>query len=504
MPREEHALPTWLAPLLLPAELAASDRFAIDDRSIPGIDLMERAGAALAETARRVLPPGPIVVLCGGGNNGGDGLIAARLLRAEGRDVRVVLTREPAALRGDAALAHERLVGPSVLASHEAPDALRAATGVIDALLGTGARGAPTGPIAELIAAVLASGLPVVACDLPSGIDPATGAVPGAVLSAVATVTFHRPSPGHLIAPAKQHVGRLRTVDIGIPAGASIDPQHGAIRDAVLRELPRRGADSHKYRAGAVAVIAGSEAYPGAAVLAVRGAQRAGAGYVTAVVSEAARPLVLATSPEAIVRAWNDETPSDAVHGALSSRVGAVVAGPGMSGSEAAIAVETAVAGPHPTVLDADGLAPFAGAPSRLRRSAPLILTPHAGELARLLGVTVDEISRGRLQHTQHAAQLTGAIVVLKGDDTLVVGPRGYVAVNDLPAPALATAGTGDVLAGVIGALLAAGADPFLAAAAGVRLHARAGRLAATRHASADGVVALDVAEALPAARTMP
>ncbi|MBO9531961.1 MAG: NAD(P)H-hydrate dehydratase [Solirubrobacteraceae bacterium] len=495
-------LPGWLAPLLLPEELGASDRYAINERGIPGIDLMERAGGALARAAARALPAGPIAVLCGGGNNGGDGLIAARMLRDGGREVRVLLTRPATDLKGDAVLALRRLgEATPLLGPADAGAVLDGTAGAIDALLGTGATGAPRGAEGALIQALAAAAIPVVACDLPSGIDAATGEVPGAAVRAVTTVTFHRPSPGHLIAPAKDHVGRLEVVDIGIPRGATIEPQIGAIRDAVASALPTRSAASHKYAAGAVVVVAGSAQYPGAAVLAVRGAQRAGAGYVTAVVGEPAVPLVRGSSPEAIVQPSPQPGEEASLDELLAKRADAVVLGPGMSGNEAASLVHAVLAAGVPTVLDADGLAPFAGRPEGLRREAPLILTPHAGELGRLLGRTSAEIGARRLACAREAAQRTGAVVVLKGDDTIVADPNGRVAVNDLSSPALATAGTGDVLAGTIGALLAAGAEPFLAAAGAVRLHAQAGRLAAAAIGAADGVVAFDVAEHLPAAR---
>lgn len=494
-------LPSWAAPLLLPAELGASDHFAVDDRGIPGIELMERAGAALATAAHAILPAGPIAVLCGSGNNGADGFVVARLLKAWGRDVRVALTRAPEALRGDAALAYARLEDGGLQLAGGVQEALTGASGVVDALLGTGATGAPTGAVAAAIAAVHAAGLPVVACDLPSGIDAATGRVEGAAITAVCTVTFHRPSPGHLIHPAKGHVGRLRVVDIGIPAGAPVEPLIGAIRGSVMRALPRRGAASHKYAAGAVTVIAGSAQYPGAAVLAVRGAQRAGAGYVTAVVSEPAVALVRSHSPEAIVRTIPSDDDLASLDELLERRADALVVGPGLSGEEVAPLIRAGLAAGRPTVLDADGLAPFAGQPEELRRTAPLILTPHAGELGRLLGSDSRAVSAARLDAAREAARRSGAIVVLKGDDTLIAAPDGRVLVNDLAAPALATAGTGDVLAGAIGALLAAGCEPLLAAAGGVRLHAMAGRAAAAALGADDGVVAFDVAERLPAAR---
>lgn len=502
-----HAeLPRWLAPLLLPEELRASDRFAIDECGIPGIDLMERAGTALAGVAAALLPSGPIAVVCGPGNNGGDGFVAARVLRERGREVRVVVTRDPTQYEGDAARALAALADAPIPFAAPGPDgsggSLEGTTGAIDALLGTGVRGAPRGIEGEAVLALNASALPVVACDLPSGIDAATGAVEGDAVRAVATVTFHRPSPGHRVRPAKGFVGALHVVDIGIPAGAPVAPQIGSLTDRIVRVLPTRGGDSHKYAAGAVVVLAGGERYPGAGMLAVRGAQRGGAGYVTAVVSEIAVPLVRAASPEAIVQAFPSGSVVDGVAQILGRRADAVVVGPGLGSDDHAEGlVHAALTSDRPVVLDADGLAPFAGAPEHLRRTAPLIITPHAGELGRLLGRSSGEVGQARLDAAREAAHRSGAVVVLKGDDTIIATPAGRVAINDLSAPGLATAGTGDVLAGATGALLASGADPWVAACGAVRLHARAGRIAAAHLGSVDGVVAWDVAEQLPAAR---
>ncbi len=489
--------PDWVADLLLPAELGASDRWAIGTLGIPGIDLMERAGRALAAAAAQTLPAGPIAILCGPGNNGGDGLIAARLLHDAGRPVTVLLVKSADAFQGDAAVARDRCTAPLVRFDAGALDGV---AGVIDALLGTGASGAPRGLVLDAITAVNERGLPVVACDLPTGIDAATGEVPGAAFTAARTVTFHRPSPGHLIRPAKDYVGALTVADIGIPGrGAPIAPKVGALRAGVLRGLSTRDGNAHKYAAGAVVVIAGGSNYPGAGVLAVRGAQRGGAGYVTALVSAEAERLVRGAAPEAIVQTW----PRTNLSELLAQRADAVVVGPGLGADPSGPdLVRAALATDRPIVLDADGLAPFAGRPEELRRGAPLIITPHAGELGRLLGRSSAEISARRLASAREAAERSGAIVVLKGDDTVIVSPTGGgVAVNDLAAPALATAGTGDVLAGAMGALLAAGTPPWHVACAAVRLHSRAGQLAAASVGSVDGVVAWDVAEHLPAAR---
>ena len=493
------ALPAWLAPLLSPQELGASDRFAIDACGVPGFSLMLRAGGELGRAALATLPAGPVAVICGPGNNGGDGLVAAKVLHEAGREVFVLTTREPSGYRGDAALARDAC--PVPLEPFSAAR-LSEATGAIDAMLGTGATGAVRGTELEVIRALDATGTPVVACDLPTGIDAATGAVLGEAVTAIRTVTFHRPSPGHLVRPAKAHVGALQVVDIGIPAGAPIEPRTGALTDALIRVLRSRDGDAHKYAAGAVVVLAGGARYPGAAALSVRGAQRGGAGYVTAVVSPEAVPLVRSTAPEAIVQPFPATAALAGLSDLLADRGDAVVVGPGLGGDGHADAlIRTALGSKQPVVLDADGLAPFASAPERLHREAPLVITPHAGELGRLLGVTSADIGAARLDSARDAARRSGAIVVLKGDDTIIAVPDGRAAINALPAPALATAGTGDVLAGAIGALLASGVDPWLAACGGVRLHARAGQLAAAELGSADGVVAMDVAERLPAAR---
>lgn len=494
-------LPGWLAPLLLPEELRASDVHAIETCGIPGIQLMERAGAALAEAALRHLPAGPIAVLCGPGNNGGDGLVAARLLHARGREVRVLCTRPVDAYRGDAALAAAALAGAVEIEPFGALSRILAhATGAIDALLGTGATGAPRGPEAEVIDALLASGLPVLACDLPSGVDSATGEQASCSVRAVATVTFHRASPGHLIHPGKAATGRLEVADIGIPAGAPIAPTVGAIRERVVAELPRRGAGTHKYSAGHVLVIAGSAQYPGAALLTVRGAQRAGAGYVTALADAASIPALHQAAPEAVVVDRAGHRDAGALR-ALLDRASAVVVGPGLSDPADGPLLDAVLLSELPVVVDAGGLALLGRDLSRLRRSAPLILTPHAGELARLLGTTSAAVQARRLASARELSAQSGAHVLLKGDDTLVIAPSGEVAVQDLASPALATAGTGDVLAGLLGAVLATGAPPWVAASAAARLHARAGRIAASRAGSVEGTVAMDVAEALPAAR---
>jgi len=497
--------PAWLEPLPDAAAMRATDAWAIETRGVPSLDLMERAGAAVAEHVARAVPEGRVAVVCGKGNNGGDGYVVARLLRDAGRDVTVLALWEPGSLRGDAREEAERLPGDPPLPF--APGGLHGAAAIVDAMLGTGFAGDVREPVLGAIRAIDHAGAHVIAVDVPSGVEASTGEVAGEAVRADATVTFHRAKPGLWISPGKQHAGTVHVADIGIPDGAPVDSAAGLIGDGVLAELPRRGAASTKFTSGNVYVVGGSSGLTGAPVLAALAAQRAGAGYVT-VAAPASIELALAVRLlEAMVRPLPEEDgklgPS-ALAALLEAleRANAVVLGPGLGRAPEAqaFAREAVERTPLPLVVDADGLNALIGHLDVVgRRSAPTVLTPHAGELGRLLEVGSDEIGRRRLHHARAAAERTGAIVVLKGDDTLVASPGGHVAVSPGGAPGLATAGTGDVLAGVIAALFARGLPAEHAAAAGVHGHLRAGRLAAAPHGP-DGVVAGDVIAALPAA----
>jgi NAD(P)H-hydrate epimerase len=323
---------------------------------------------------------------------------------------------------------------------------------------------------------------------------------------ATATATFAAAKPGLWISPGKEHAGRVRVVDIGIPAGGPAAPVAGLISADVLALVPRRDAAGTKFTSGHVIVAGGSRGLTGAPTLAALGAMRAGAGYVTVLVPASEQPILAIKLTEAMTRALPDRAGHHVAHGAdavieATGRGGSLVLGPGIGREEEAqeFARQVAARADVALVLDADGLNAHAGEPESLAgRTAPTILTPHAGELARLLGTDSDAVGAARLESARAAARRTQAIVVLKGDDTIVAAPDGRVAVNPLAAPMLATAGTGDVLSGVLAALLAKGMEPFTAAAAGVRLHAAAGRLAGDR-VGPDGVIAGDVAHALPA-----
>lgn len=550
------ALPDWLTLLPDAERMRAIDRWAIEERGVPSLDLMERAGAGVTRTVERIAPDGPVVVVCGAGNNGGDGFVVARLLRDAGREVTVVLAGAREKLTRDARVNLERLESPGRKERVEGSgrsaggasptldfpgglDALAGASVVVDALLGTGFAGEPRGAVGEAIAAIEAGAAPVVSVDVPSGVDASTGVVASVAVHATATVTFHTAKPGLWINPGKAHAGAVEAIDIGIPHGGpgSIDAQTGQaspggaaagtvaseiglIEPAVLELLSRRGAGSTKFSSGHVLVAGGSRGLTGAPRMAALGAMRAGAGYVTACVPASLQAILAGGGPpELMTRGLPDEngmlTPAGVeVVLEASRRGGALALGPGLGRGEQAVAFARALAARAevPLVLDADGL--NAHAPSNShgggghlddlarRGEIPTVLTPHPGELARLLGTDTDRIAAERLAHVREVASRARAVVVLKGDDTLVADPSGVVAVSPGGSPALATAGTGDVLCGAIAALLAQGLPAFVAAAAGVLLHVRAGRIAARTVGAAEGVIASDVISSLPAART--
>jgi hydroxyethylthiazole kinase-like uncharacterized protein yjeF len=494
-------LAPFLEPLPDAPRMRAIDAWAIDMAGVPSLALMDAAGTHLARLAAELAPDGLVVVYAGKGNNGGDGLVAARVLRDHGRHVEVILTAAPDALSGDARISLERLPG-----APPRPDPGPVPAGaalLVDALLGTGFAGAPRGAIAAAIAAINASGVPVLAADVPSGVDASTGEVAGEAVRARATATFHAGKPGLWIAPGKEHAGEVRVLDIGIPPGAPLDADVGLIHPAVLELIPRRATASTKFDSGYVIVAGGSAGLTGAPCLACEAAMRAGAGYVTACVPRSLALVFETRLLEVMTRALPDEDGTLATGGVetvveLGRRGGALVLGPGLGRAGGEFARALARRSALPLVLDADGLNAHAGRLDELAgREAPTVLTPHEGELARLLGVERAAVSRARLEHVRRAAAEAGAVVLLKGDDTLVAAPDGSVAVSPGATPALATAGTGDVLSGVLGAMLAKRMDPFAAACAAVTLHALAGRRAAETQ-GAEGVIASDVIAALP------
>ncbi len=497
-------LPDWLEPLFEASEMRAVDAWAIEEAGIASLELMERAGLSLARAVARVARPGAIRIVTGKGNNGGDGLVAARLLREDGREVDVLTTAPLDELRGDPLANLGRLPGPPPEPFDRAR--LNRSGAVVDALLGTGFAGEPREPVAGAIAAINEQEAPVLACDVPSGVDASTGETAGVAVRASTTVTFHGSKVGLHVAPGAFCAGAIEVADIGIPRGAPAPAAAGLIGEGVLDLYPRRPRQGSKFTSGTVVVAGGARGLTGAPTMAALAAQRAGAGYVQAAVPRPAEPVLALRLLEGMTRGLPDEEGSHTPEGLaglaeLAGRAGAVVLGPGLGRAESAVAFarEGARCLAVPLLIDADGLNAHAGALETLRRrSAPTVLTPHAGELGRLLEVDSATVTAHRMACVREAAERSGAVVLLKGHDTLVAAPGRPVAISPGGTPALATAGTGDVLSGLIGALLAKGMDAFEAAALGTLAHVRAGRAAAERH-GADHVIAGDVIDALPA-----
>ena len=500
-------LPDWLEPLFEAAEMRAADAWAIEEDGVPSLDLMERAGTGLARAAARLAGPGPVRIVAGAGNNGGDGLVAARLLRAEGREVDVLTTASLDKLKGDPLVNLERL--PGAPPAPFDPDALAGSGLVIDALLGTGFEGEPREPAAGAIVAINALDAPVLACDVPSGVEAGSGEVAGAAVVADATATFHGSKIGLHVAPGALHAGAVEVVDIGIARGAPRPVSAGLITERVLELFPRRRRDGSKFDSGTVVVAGGARGLTGAPTMAALAAQRTGAGYVQVAVPESAEAVFELRLLEAMTRGLVDKGGSHSPAGIeqlaeLTERADAVILGPGLGRAKSArgFARDAAQRIAQPLLIDADGLNAHAGRLESLgARSAPTVLTPHAGELARLLDTDSGTIGAHRLASAREAAERSGAVVLLKGDDTIVAAPGGPVAISPGGTPALATAGTGDVLSGMIGALLAKGLGPLEAAALGALAHVRAGRGAAGRH-GADHVVAGDLIDEIPRAFT--
>ena len=452
---------------------------------------MERAGAGVAKAVQEIAQEGPVAVVCGPGNNGGDGLVCARLLREAGREVRVVCVATPREFKGDALANLERLPepGPVRLDGREwdgeargagGGDPLAGAVVIVDALLGTGFQGEPRGAVAEAIEAIEAVRTAVVSVDVPSGVDASSGVVAGAAVTATMTVTMHAAKPGLWIRPGKAHAGEVRRLGIGVPRGAPMQASVGLIGASVLEQLPRREPTGTKFASGHVVVVGGSLGLTGAPAMTARASMRTGAGYVTACVP-ASLQSVLASggTPELMTVGLPDRDGTltvEAVSRALDAigRGGALALGPGLGRSEGAVAFARRLA--HDAtiamVLDADGLNAHAGALRNLAgRRAMTVLTPHAGELGRLLERDSSQIEQARLESVREAAARSSSVVVLKGDDTLIASAEGMVAVSPGGEPGTRNGGHGR---------RAHGRDRSAAGAAGGAVHGgRRGRVAA-------------------------
>lgn len=481
--------------LLTPAQMARCDAWAIA-QGTPGYTLMKAAGRAVADEVARQLPVGSrVAVVAGPGQNGGDGYVAARVLKLRGYAVVVHAFGDPARLSGDAALARDDYHGEIIAADGAA---LRGAALIVDALFGAGLSRPIDGAARDLIDAINAAGRPVVAVDLPSGIDGTTGAVRGAAVRATSSVTFFRLKPGHVLLPGRVHAGAIRLADIGIDSAAlaEVDARTFHNRPPLWSAVwPVLAVDGHKYRRGHCVVLTGSALRTGAARLAARAAARVGAGLVTLAADPAAALVCAHHETSVMIAPLGDSTAFATL--LADPRFTAVVVGPAAGVTEATRGhVLTALSGAdRAVVLDADALTVFSADPDALfaaiaARHAPTVLTPHDGEFARLfpdLAAVDDKVARARA-----AAARSGAILVLKGGDTVVSHPDGRAAITDSAPPWLATAGSGDVLAGLIAGLLAQGMPDFEAAAAAVHVHG-----AAANHLG-PGLLAEDLPAAVP------
>lgn len=481
---------------------------------IPGGVLMERAAAGMAGEILRSFAPGRLrgrraVAVCGGGNNGGDGFVVARELHRAGFAVSVVATKAEYSGDPETNLESLRNIGVGIHGPDELEGLLDDASLVVDALLGTGFSGTVREKEAALIRTLNRAGVTTVAVDVPSGVNGSTGEVRGEAVRADLTICAHAAKVGCVVSPGREHAGEVLAVDIGIPPEADVEPSLSWTDGRALRGLvPRTEEPAHKYSAGALMVVAGSRAMTGAAVMSVRGAERAGCGITFLATSAGAAPAVDIALTETIVYGIEEDgsgamSPESA--GEIldrSGRASALVVGPGIgTGEGGRRLVEAILAGADvPVLLDADAVTGLAGSDALAKRDAPTVVTPHAGELGRLLGVGASEVSARRLHFARRAAEENGCCVLLKGSDTLVV-EGGRVAVNSTGSLALATAGTGDVLSGVIGALLSRGMDPFDAARTGAWVHGRAAGLwlEATGW-PAESMVATDLLDLVPAA----
>jgi len=510
--------------VVLPEEMASIDRAAIEKEGIPGLELMERAGEAVARAARDMLSSTGgrrVAVICGKGNNGGDGLVAARRLSGSFEStVFIVGAVSPEDLSADSKANMERLVGTPVrvewLVGPADGELLRREAGtfdlLVDSLFGTGFRGRAEGLFAEAIEAVNGSSRPVLAVDIPSGVAGDTGAVAGPAVAAERTVVFAAPKVGLVQFPGAGHVGEMEVVDIGIPERLLDEVPRTrtflTTDDDADALLPLRMPDAHKGDCGALLVIGGSVGMTGAAAMCAQAALRCGAGLVTVAVPESLNDIMEIKLTE-VMTFPVPQTESRTFAAAGADRIldrcrsaDAVALGPGISSqAETAQLVRKLTSEVEaPLVLDADGLNAMAGFTDIFKaRTAPLVVTPHPGEMARLTGTDSASVQADRISAARRAADDWGAVVVLKGAGTLVAGPDGDVYVNPTGNAGMASAGMGDVLTGCIASFMAQGLDAFGAAVAGAYFHGHAGDLAARMEGVA-GLTAGDVIRHLPLA----
>jgi ADP-dependent NAD(P)H-hydrate dehydratase / NAD(P)H-hydrate epimerase len=484
--------------VLTSEQMERADRLTIA-AGTPGFALMLSAGQAVAEAAMDLVEEGSVLVVAGPGNNGGDGFVAAAELVAQGRDVSVILMCERDHLQGDAASAARGWKYP-VLPFN--PQAIGKPALIIDALFGAGLGRAIDGDPRDMIEAINANGAPVLSIDLPSGVNGTSGAIMGVAVRATETVTFFRKKPAHLLLPGRINCGRVRVADIGIDADvlAEIAPRTFENTPQLWRRsFPVPRIDGHKYSRGHALIVSGDLAATGAARMAARGALRAGAGLVT--LTSPREALAVNASALTAVMVHAADTVVEFGEMLSDKRFSAIVIGPGAGvGERTSDFVHTALAAQRGLVLDADALTSFAAAPDRLfeaikaSQDPQVVLTPHEGEFPRLFSdVSNKHPYRSKLDRVRAAAERSRAVVLLKGPDTTVASPGGSATIASNAPPWLATAGAGDVLAGMIAGLLAQGVPAFEAASIGVWMHGEAAREAGP------GLIAEDLSEILPA-----
>lgn len=493
-------------------QMRAIEAAAVAEQGLTIYELMERAGAAVAAQAREMLPrSGRVVIVCGKGNNGGDGFVAARLLCENKYRVEVVLLSAPDRLKGAAAEAYGHIgelaeVGKTRFTSRRKFDP---ADLVIDAILGFGIKGAARGAAAKAIEAVNATKAPVLAVDLPSGVDSDTGQVLGPAVAADITVTFTAPKTGMALAPGRELCGRIRVADIGISKELVAKLSNVCLGSKALVRplLPRRSINTHKGECGRVLIVAGSVGMTGAAALAADAAVRSGAGVVTVAVPESLNDILEVKLTEAMTKPLPETAERTARAKAFDVLIemlpdyDVLVVGPGLSTHESTVTlVRQLVLGTSgPLVIDADGLNALVGKTELLtKREGPTILTPHPGELGRLLEVPASEIQADRIAAAERASSKWGAVVVLKGAATVVAG-GDCLYINPTGNPGMATAGTGDVLSGMLGAFAAQGLPAYPASVLAAFTHGLSGDIAAAEITEL-ALRATDLLDYLPAA----
>jgi len=501
--------------VVTPQQMAEMDKFTIEQIKIPGIVLMENAGRGTAKIAEELLgnaAGADIAIFCGAGNNGGDGYVIARHLLNRGAFVKTYVLTDREKIKGDAKtnLGVLEKMGCNV---HFIKDITDISEGtpdlIVDAMLGTGVKGAPRGLYAEAVEFINTLNAPVISVDIPTGVDGLTGAVEGPAIQAEVTATMALPKRGLLFSPGRDHVGRLEVVDIGMPQSVAAQHDSGVVLvegDDMHSPLPQRRLDIHKNRCGTIAVIAGSQGLTGAAVLSSKATMRAGAGLTFLVIPQSIN-AILETKMTEVITLPVDDAGLGALHAQCFDELyesiknkDVVAMGPGLGQRQETVSLIRTLLEQldKPLVLDADGLNACEGQAEFIKNyNGELVITPHPGELSRLTGRPVKELIADRIETARETARSFHCTVVLKGGPAVVASPTGRVTVNSTGNPGMATAGVGDVLTGVIAGFMAQGLPADEAAVAGVYVHGLAGDIARS-HSGTVSLTAIDVLHQLP------